>query len=365
VQGRRFVAEPIYQLLPPLAQDDYDRLAADIRQRGVLVPIDVDESGNVLDGHHRLRIADSLGVECPRNVLNGLTEEQKIHHAATMNVARRQMDSSQKAALAVNVEERLAVLRRIGRPPKENGGNVSTVSGRARDEAAELVGTNPRYVSDAKKLKAETPDVFQRVAAGELTIPQAKVEVNRRQRLQVQQQRVERPSGKYQTIVIDPPWQMEKIQREKYPEQVGFDYPTMTEEELAAFPIPDLAEDDCHLYLWTTHKHLPMALRLAQSWGFRYQCLMTWVKNVGFTPYSWMYSTEHVLFCRKGSLDLLQKGRRLDFHAPRREHSRKPDEFYDLVRECSPGPRIDIFSREKRDGFDQYGNEAEKFDVAG
>ena len=169
------------------------------------------------------------------------------------------------------------------------------------------------------------------------------------------------PAGRYRCIVIDPPWPMKKIEREARPRQVGFEYPTMTEEELQLFPIPHLAEMDCHLYLWTTHKFLPMALRLSEYWGFRYQCLLTWVKNIGFTPFSWMYSTEHILFCRQGNLDLLVKGKRLDFQAKVREHSRKPDEFYDLIKTVSPAPRIDIFSRESREGFATYGNEAGKF----
>jgi len=75
-----------------------------------------------------------------------------------------------------------------------------------------------------------------------------------------------------------------------------------------------------------------------------------------------MYSTELVLFGRVGTLDLLKKGLRLDFSAKVREHSRKPDEFYELVRKASPEPRIDVFSREKRKGFDQHGNETNKFD---
>lgn len=169
------------------------------------------------------------------------------------------------------------------------------------------------------------------------------------------------PSGKYSCLVVDPPWPMQKIERDVRPNQFEFDYPTMSEDELRAFPLPDVAANDCHLYLWATQKYLPMALRLTEHWGFKYQCLMTWVKNVGFTPFSWMYSTEHVLFCTRGSLPLLALGKRLDFSAKVREHSRKPDEFYDLVREVSPGPRLDVFSREKRDGFDQYGNEVEKY----
>jgi N6-adenosine-specific RNA methylase IME4 len=188
-----------------------------------------------------------------------------------------------------------------------------------------------------------------------------KRETNERLRAEIKACPIVLPDGKYSCIVIDPPWPMTKIERDERQNQVGFEYPTMTEEELQAFPFPAIAADDCHLYLWTTHKFLPMALRLAEHWGFNYQCLMTWVKNVGFTPFSWMYSTEHVLFCRKGSLQLEKLGLRLDFHAKVREHSRKPDEFYELVRQASPGPRIDIFSREAREGFDRYGKETEKF----
>jgi len=166
----------------------------------------------------------------------------------------------------------------------------------------------------------------------------------------------------FATIVIDPPWPIEKIERDVRPKQRAMDYPPMSITELAELDIPAL--DDAHLYLWTTHKHLPNALQLVESWGFNYQCLLTWIKNVGFTPFSWMYSTEHVIFARRGSLDLTLKGRRLDFAAKVREHSRKPDEFYQLVRDVSPEPRADIFSRESREGFTSLGNEVGKFDVA-
>ena len=110
--------------------------------------------------------------------------------------------------------------------------------------------------------------------------------------------------------------------------------------------------------------HLPDAFDILEAWGAKYQCLLTWVKNVGFTPFSFMYSTEHCLFAHIGSLPLLQMGKRLDFSAKVREHSRKPDEFYDLVRTVSPGPRLDMFGREKHEGFDVWGNEPDKFTVS-
>lgn len=170
------------------------------------------------------------------------------------------------------------------------------------------------------------------------------------------------PEGKYKAIVVDPPWSIEKILREVRPNQYDIDYPTMTIDEIMTLPISELADEDgCHIYLWATHRFLPMAFDVFEAWGAKYECLLTWVKNIGMTPFSWMYSTEHCLFGRIGNLPLLKLGKRLDFQAKVREHSRKPDEFYDLVREVSPEPRIDMFSREEREGFAQWGNEPGKF----
>lgn len=167
------------------------------------------------------------------------------------------------------------------------------------------------------------------------------------------------PEGKYRTIVLDPPWPVQKIQREERPNQAEWlDYPTMTLEAIAALPIGKLAEPTgAHIYLWTTHKFLPDSLAMIDRWGARYQCVMTWVKNVGMTPFSWMYSTEHVLFARIGSLDLLRQGLRLDFNAPVVGHSVKPDVFYERVLEASPGPLLEMFARRPREGFDVWGNE--------
>jgi N6-adenosine-specific RNA methylase IME4 len=171
------------------------------------------------------------------------------------------------------------------------------------------------------------------------------------------------PDGTYHTIVIDPPWQMEKIERAVHPEQVGFDYPTMDGDQLAAFPLPNMAAPDCHLFLWTTHRFLPLALDLAEEWGFKYVYTHVWYKPGGFQPFGLpQYNCEFCLYCRRGNPRFLDTQAFLTcFQAPRREHSRKPDEFYNTVRRVCAGPRIDIFSREPRDGFDQFGNQAEKF----
>jgi N6-adenosine-specific RNA methylase IME4 len=178
------------------------------------------------------------------------------------------------------------------------------------------------------------------------------------------------PAGKYECIVIDPPWPMEKIEREVAPNQAGpgipvFEYPTMQEDQLIAFgeTMKAMTDDNCHLFCWTTHKHLPMALRLLEVWGFSYVCTLVWHKNGGFQPFGLpQYNCEFVLYARHGSPKFVDtKDFMCCFNAQRREHSRKPDSFYDVVKRVTGGRRIDVFSREPRDGFDQYGNEAEKF----
>jgi N6-adenosine-specific RNA methylase IME4 len=171
---------------------------------------------------------------------------------------------------------------------------------------------------------------------------------------------------RYGTIVIDPPWPMAKIAREVRPNQVDFDYPTMDEDELAAFPVKHMAEEDCHLFCWTTQKFLPMTLGLLGQWGFKYVLTMVWHKSGGFQPIGLpQYNCEFVVYARRGSPSFVDtKAFPTCFEAPRREHSRKPDEFYDLIRRVTDGKRIDVFSRELRDGFDQYGNQTENFAVA-
>ena len=156
---------------------------------------------------------------------------------------------------------------------------------------------------------------------------------------------------------------MEKIEREARPNQIGFDYPTMTEEQLMTFPVPDMAADDCHLFCWTTQKFQLMATRLVEVWGFRNVLTMVWHKPGGFQPIGLPHDNcEFILYARKGSPEFVDtKAFPCCFQAPRREHSRKPDAFYDLIRRVTAEPRADVFSREPRSGFAQAGNEITKF----
>jgi N6-adenosine-specific RNA methylase IME4 len=172
------------------------------------------------------------------------------------------------------------------------------------------------------------------------------------------------PEGKYGTVVIDPPWPMKKIEREVRPNQVEFDYPTMEYEDIRAYgreKILPRMRDDCHVFMWTTHRFLPVALRLFEDWGVKYVLTMVWHKPGGFQPVGLpQYNCEFVLYGRVGAPEFIDTTQ-FDccFDAARQGHSIKPEEFYETVRRVTLDGRVDWFSRQRHEGFDQAGNEAD------
>lgn len=175
--------------------------------------------------------------------------------------------------------------------------------------------------------------------------------------------------GPFGTVVIDPPWEVEKIDRDVRPKQAAFDYPTMSFLELQRFFIAELApklEDNCHLFMWTTQKWMPSAIKMLDTIGFKYVLTMVWHKAGGFQPTGLpQYNCEFVIYARRGAPVFIDtKDFPCCFDGERREHSRKPERFYEIVKRVTGGSRIDVFSREARDGFAQFGNETARFSEA-
>ncbi len=173
---------------------------------------------------------------------------------------------------------------------------------------------------------------------------------------------------KYRTIVADPPWPGSTYTRpgwrwrEGRPsgESRGLDYQTMELGDLADLPVRDLADRNAHLYVWTTNTHLRETYWLAEAWGFTPVATLVWCKEprgfgVGGTFQS---NVEFVLFCRRGSLATLTTHQTRWFRWPRSEHSAKPEAFLDLVEQTSPMPRLELFARRQRLGWDTWGDEA-------
>jgi N6-adenosine-specific RNA methylase IME4 len=174
-------------------------------------------------------------------------------------------------------------------------------------------------------------------------------------------------SGQFATILADPPWQFQNRTGKVAPEHRRLlRYPTMELKEILELPVAKLAAARSHLYLWVPNALLQEGLRVMGAWGFTYKCNLVWYKvrkdggsdgrGVGFY---FRNVTELVLFGVRGHMRTLPPGRRqVNLLATRkREHSRKPDEIYDIIESCSPGPYLEIFARFPRPGWKQWGNE--------
>ena len=179
--------------------------------------------------------------------------------------------------------------------------------------------------------------------------------------------------AKFRTILADPPWQFENRTGKMAPEHKRLSrYPTMTLNDVCTLPVEQLAEDTAHLYLWVPNALLPDGLRVMASWGFKYKSNIVWYKirkdggpdrrGVGFY---FRNVTEVLLFGVRGkNARTLAPGRSQEniISTRKREHSRKPDEQYDLIESCSPGKRLELFARGPRKGWTVWGNQAEEYE---
>lgn len=175
----------------------------------------------------------------------------------------------------------------------------------------------------------------------------------------------------YGTILADPPWQFANRTGKMAPEHKRLNrYTTLTFKEIMDIPVSEVCAEESHIYLWVPNALLPQGLQTMAAWGFEYKTNIIWHKirkdggpdgrGVGFY---FRNTTEMVLFGVRGKLRTLAPGRRQVniIKTRKREHSRKPDELYDIIEECSPGPFLELFARGTRENWDQWGNEVEDY----
>lgn len=175
-------------------------------------------------------------------------------------------------------------------------------------------------------------------------------------------------AGGFSTILADPPWRFTNRTGKVAPEHRRLDrYSTMSLEAIKDLRVKDVSAKNAHLYLWVPNALLPEGLQVMEAWGFRYVSNIIWAKRrkdggpdgrgVGFY---FRNVTEILLFGVRGSLRTLSPARSQVnmIETRKREHSRKPDEQYDLIKACSPGPYLEMFARHPQIGWSVWGDEA-------
>ena len=166
--------------------------------------------------------------------------------------------------------------------------------------------------------------------------------------------KLEQPKGKYNLIVIDPPWDSGEYNPNGF--RVGIKYPSMSLEEIKNIKLP--AADDCIVWVWGIDKYLKETLNIIEQWGLQRKGTFIWDK-VSMGMGKWLrFQHEYCFLCIKGKPKFYGENFRSVLNEKRTKHSTKPDGFYSLVENASPyKTKLDYFARKKREGWDVYGDE--------
>jgi N6-adenosine-specific RNA methylase IME4 len=193
-------------------------------------------------------------------------------------------------------------------------------------------------------------------------------------------------AGHYGAILADPPWVFNSLWGAR-PKKVGNNYPSraierhydlMDDDKIAALPVSELAAEDCVLFMWTCWPVLQRSLAILDAWGFTYKtCAFSWMKADPYrlfaddkTPFAGLgywtrANTEPSLLATRGKPKRLHADVRQGIIAPRREHSRKPEGIHERIERLVAGPYCELFARQRRSGWDTWGNQTDKFAAAG
>ncbi|MDP3980470.1 MAG: MT-A70 family methyltransferase [Chlamydiota bacterium] len=338
----------IANIFPMMQTSELQDLADDIKSNGLHNKIILYE-GKILDGRNRLLACEIAGIVPDFGQYEG---DEPLAYVISLNLKRRHLNESQRAVIASRLANMTKHLHKddmqicISQP-----------------EAAEMLNVSTRMVASVKAIEKAAPDLIKEIESGNMTVNNATTVVKRAQNIErlesIEIKEAKALDGVYDVIVIDPPWPIEKIERDVAPNQVGLDYPTMSLDDIKyTLKIPHA--EDCHIWIWTTQKYLPTTFEMIHHRRLKYVCTFVWHKPGGFQPFGLpQYNAEFVIYCRYGTPVFVEtKAFPVCFNAKRGAHSEKPTEFYDMVRRVTAGRRLDMFNRKPIEGFDGYGLES-------
>jgi N6-adenosine-specific RNA methylase IME4 len=381
-------------LFPLLEGADFDGLVDDIRTHGLREPV-VLYQGRVLDGRNRLRACELAGV-APR--FETYTGDDPVAYMISLNLRRRHLSESQRAMVAAKLATLAHGQRQTGQlaavPTQDEAAALLNVGDRSvrravevRDRGADaLISAVERgeisvsAAADVSALPKEKQDEI--VARGKKEILEAAKAIRAEEskaRYAARVARIAETSARntplesdrrYPVILADPPWDYRLYNETSGSARAAAEhYPTMELQEICGLPVADIATDDAILFMWTTVlfmwttvSHLREAFEVLAAWGFEYKSNAVWVKHTHGLGFFVRGQHELLLIATKGDIPCPLPANRPSsvINAPRREHSRKPDETYGLIEQMYPElPKIELFARNARKGWARWGNEAE------
>jgi len=369
------IDDELRNIIPPLAEDEFKQLERNIVNEGwrpnerILVWNDF-----IIDGHNRYNICQKNNIDFKTlNMEFNNKDEVKLWMIDNQKGRRNLTDGwkfelaqhKKKLLEAKHEQDRVAARVSIVDTPEP-------VSGKTQRALAEELGWSAGKVAQAD-IVWRKEDLKEKVKSGEKTIHEAYSDIKKEQRMEkiakqreeLQKEVLEKPTGLYDVIVIDPPWRYDgdkyKGQENDLPaySAEGFrgsaPYITMSLEEIKNIKLP--IKEDCVLWLWTTNLFLPDCYPLLKEWGFELKSMITWDKE-HFGTGRWLRSqTEHCILAIKGKPYFNNKNWSTLIREKRTTHSTKPEIFYKMIDEICAGRKLDYFARKKREGWDVYGDE--------
>jgi len=356
-----------------------EALARSIKEVGLLHPLVITPGGELIAGQRRLEACRRLGWrEVPVRLVDMV---EIIRGEYAENVVRKDFVPSETVAITRALEpiERQAAEerrratqlagRKMGGQPIFGRGKLPPPNekGKTRDRVAAYVGISGRTleraveVVEAAEREPEkfTPLVEEMDRTGRVNGIYRKL-VTLQQAEVIAKEPPPLPTGPFRVIVADPPWEYEK--RAADPSHRGnLPYPAMALEEIKALPVRGLAAEDAVLWLWTTNAHMQVVFEVVKAWGFESKTILTWVKDKMGTG-DWLRGqTEHCILAARGRPVITLTNQTTVLRGAVREHSRKPDSFYELVESLCPGTKVELFARAARKGWVAHGNQTELF----
>jgi N6-adenosine-specific RNA methylase IME4 len=373
------IKEEFKKLIPALSAEEFRQLEQNCLTEGIREKI-ITWNEFIIDGHNRFKIATQWNLDFQTESKRFDNENDVREWMINNQFGRRNLSNYQRSVLALELEsvfsekakEKERIRKSTSQISDESFPEIST-----KKEVAKIANVSHDTIAKVKVIEAKaTPEAKAQLSTGEVSINQVYQEIKKEEKKAVRIELIEQQiedieqgllpelKGLFDVISVDPPWPYEGENKsvtsfDAVGRRVANPYPEMSIEDIKKIQMPLM--NDAVVLLWTTHKFLPDAFEILKEWGLDYKATLVWNKEkIGMGAWFRM-QCEFCIVGVKGKPYWENTTFRDILNEPRREHSRKPDSFFEMIEKITMGRRLEYFSREKRNGWEVFGNDINKF----